>query len=230
MREKITSLQHPLVKHFVKLRTNASYRSEKNSVLVIGNTLVTEISKHHTPKELFTLERVTPAILKKVTALLSPEEMVAEFEMPKEQNLSPYSKLLVIDQVADPGNLGTLLRTALALGWEGVFFLPGSVDPFNDKVMRSSRAALFSLPFCIGTWEDLMTLSKGFTPWVADTSGTPLSDIKKTSKIMLIMSNETHGTSTRMAQWAEKVTIPIAKMESLNVATAGAILMYEMNL
>lgn len=226
MTEKISSLQHPLVKHFVKLRTSASYRLEQNSVLVMGKTLVNELSIHTKPKELFTPERVTAAIIKKVTALPSPEQMVAEFPMPPQQNLKKLSKVLVFDHLADPGNCGTLLRTALALGWEGVFFLPGCVDPFNDKVIRSSRAALFTLPYYLGTMDDLQAMSSGFTPIIADTEGTPLVKIQKPKKTMLILSNESHGVSSTMEKWGEKVTIPIAQMESLNVATAGAILMY----
>ena len=226
MTEKITSLQHPLVKHFVKLRKNASYREEHNSVLIIGNTLVKELSKHRKPKELFTLDRVTSTILKKVTSLPSPEEMVAEFEMPAPQKLETLSKLIIIDRIADPGNLGTILRTALALGWEGVFFLPGCVDPFNDKVIRSSRGALFTLPYYHGTQDELASMSISYTTLIADTFGTPLADIKKRKKTMLVLSNETHGACPTMDRLGDKVTIPIAKMESLNVASAASILMY----
>ncbi len=226
MPNKISSLLHPIVKHFVKLRDSALYRHEQDSVLLMGNRLVAEVMQKRAPKEVFTKERVTENILRKVSGLSTFNETIAEFPMPKQQSLDSFSKLLVIDHIADPGNLGTLLRTAVALGWEGVFILPNSVDPFNDKVMRSSRAALFSLPYKMGSFEDLNSLSIGFTPLIADLSGQNLQQIAKPQKPMLVLSNEAHGVSEKMKKWGTRITIPIANMESLNVAAAGAILMY----
>lgn len=64
-------------------------------------------------------------------------------------------RLLALDRVQDPGNMGTLMRSALAFGWDGVFLLPGCCDPFNEKAVRASRGAALRLPTCSGTLEDL---------------------------------------------------------------------------
>ncbi len=224
MNNKISSLHHPLVKHFVKLREKASYRKEQDSVLVMGDTLINELPVK--PKNVLTIENSSIEILKKISGLTSFSESIAEVGLPKPTSVGTVSSLLVIDQISDPGNLGTLLRTALALNWGGVFLLPNSVDPFNDKVMRASRAALFKLPWQQGSFEELQELVKRFTPLIADIKGTNLKEIGQPKHPLLVLSHEAHGVSDQMAQLGQKVTVPMANMESLNVAVAGSILMY----
>ncbi|MCH9608475.1 MAG: 23S rRNA (guanosine-2'-O-)-methyltransferase RlmB [Chlamydiales bacterium] len=192
----------------------------------MGNKIVQEVMEQTPPKALFTRENVTESILKKVTGLPAPEEMVAEFPMPQKSSVENLPSLLVLDEVSDPGNLGTLLRTALALSFGGAFFLNGCADPFNDKALRASRAALFKLPWNQGNFEDLLSISSGFTPLVADLEGAPLNTLERPTRPLLVLSNEARGPSDQMEHFGQKVTIPIANMESLNVATAGGILMY----
>lgn len=86
---------------------------------------------------------------------------VAEVDMPKFANLSDANttslqRLLVLERLQDPGNLGTLLRTAVALGWEACFLLPGCCDPFNDKALKAGRGAAFKLPIAKGNWDELL--------------------------------------------------------------------------
>lgn len=241
-KQTITSLQNPLVKHLVKLRQNPKYRLKENSVLISGFKLVREIAKSVSPKKIFVTEEtktdlpgeryiVSTSLLKKISGLPSPEPIAAEFPLPSPSNLETKAPLLVLDAINDPGNLGTVVRTALALDWKGVFFLSNCVDPFHEKVIRASRGALFSLPWMVGSWEVLTKLKekKQLVSYIADIQGTPCSELPPKKNILLILSNEAQGLSEKGAAFGEKITIPMkGEMESLNVAIAGAILMYEL--
>jgi len=233
---QITSLQHPLVKDLVKLRQERDFREQEKNVLIVGTKLVTELAKH-TPLKILITDRefpnlsatetflATPEILKKITGLQTPEGIAAVVSLPAPADLKNCNPLLILDGISDPGNVGTLLRTALGLGWKGVFLTPGSADPFNEKAIRAAKGATFRLPLRSGTWEELSLQDK--TVFVADLHGQPLEKAPKKEKIALILGNETHGPSAHAKKIGVPISIPMASaMESLNVASAGAILMY----
>lgn len=239
----ISSLQNETVKHLVKLRENKKYREEKKTVLISGIKLIKELSQQILPYKIFIESGYTPEstqaltyevsfeVLKKITGLPSPEPIAAEFPLPSSTQLKDLSPILVLDAIRDPGNLGTLIRTAVALGWGGVFFLPTCVDPFNEKVIRASRGALFYLPWRVGSWEEIRTLKneRGWPAYIADTTGKDLVTLSKQKNMFLVLSNEAHGAAHESSLFGEPITIPMAdKMESLNVASAGAILMYNL--
>jgi TrmH family RNA methyltransferase len=234
---QITSLQHPLVKHCVKLRTNRSYRSAEKKVLIVGENLVKELplltiyAVNNVPTGLKAEKSylVTDAIMKKITGLEHPEGIAAEVKMPKEASFENIQRLLVLDGVSDPGNMGTLIRTALALGWEGVYIIANSCDPFNDKALRAAKGATFRVPLCFGDWADLSRLiSKNkMTPLAADMNGIDIKNVNKSQGIALVLGNEARGISEEAEKLSTKVAIPMSgEMESLNVAVAGGILMY----
>ena len=213
---KITSLENPLVKHFIKLREKRSYREEHNSILVASEKLINELSQTVKPKKILT--EASEAVFRKITGQKSPSNIVAEFPLPTPSSLRSLNHVLVLDAVQDPGNLGTLLRTALALGWEGVLFLEGCSDPFNEKAFSASRGALFRLPFAFGGLDliDAPLL-------VASLDGVKPSYRKRCA---LVLGNEGSGSTVL----GEKVSISHkGDMESLNVAAAGSILMYALN-
>lgn len=229
--KKIDSLQHPLVKRWVKLRTERSYREETQSVLVVGKKIVNEISTKAIisttpgPKVDYL---VTEEILKKITGLHQPDGLAAEAVLPRPQLLLGLKSILILDQIADPGNLGTLLRTALALNWEGIIVTPNTVDLFNDKALRAAKGATFRLPYACMTHEEISDFLRknGITAFTADIEGEVLGRVPFKSPIALVLSNESKGPSHSIGQ---KITIPMSdKTESLNVASAGAILLYEM--
>lgn len=239
----IASIHNPLIKHVVRLRENRRYREEHGSVCVSGFKLVREIAALVAPQRVFVenledaipcseIYQVAPPIFKKITGLPSPEPIAALFPLPTACNLSALAPLLVLDAIQDPGNMGTLLRTALALGWGGVFFLPGCVDPLSDKVLRASRGALFRLPWQEGSLDELILLQAqaGLVPYVADLEGEILTALKPSKKSMLVLSNEGRGTGASFKEFGQKITIPMeGEMESLNVAIAGAIIMYHLS-
>lgn len=226
------------------MRRDKMARQEAKSLLISGETLIFELSQKIPIKSLITLEPapeipaekrflVTEAILKKITGLQNPAPFAAEVDLPAEQKIEKGQRVLILDQISDPGNLGTLIRTAHAFGWDGVIATPGTVDFFNDKALRASRGAIFHLPY---SWQTVDEIEKSVqkNQWelfLADTEGKPLDQISFSKPCALILSNEAKGA----LEWAEKkgtkITIPMYKgAESLNVATAGAILLYTMRI
>lgn len=243
MLKTISSVQHPLVKHFVRVRQNSDYRYEHNSIVVEGCKPIQEISRHLTPKVVMGYSEtfippslkasqtliVNEAIMKKISGMRSPEGLIAEFPMPPFAKFTATRRLLALDGVSDPGNMGALLRSALALGWDGAFILENSCDPFNEKAVRAARGATFRFPMQIGSWHDLANLVAKYKPTVllADAKGEDCRLINPTQHILLVVGNEAHGVSKPPFQDFQTVAVQMTgSMESLNVAVAGGILMF----
>ena len=239
--KEITSLQHPLVKRLVKLRQNRGYRYSEQSVVIEGIKMVREIGSQTTPHVIMTQDPslipeltenvilVTEQILKKISGTQNPEGIVAEVPMPSSANMQGLDYILALDGISDPGNMGTLLRTALALDWKGAFILEGCCDPFNDKAQRAAKGATFRLPIAFGNWTELQNLSQenGWQPYLADLEGESLETFQPPDKMLLVLGNEAHGASETAKMFCQKLTIPMSgQMESLNVSLAGGIIMY----
>lgn len=236
----LTSLYNPIVKHLVKLRQDRDYRYEQQSIVIEGLKSIEEnrpfIKKLFytqsmgfcpmgAPEEWF----VSDDVMKKISGMTSPEGILAEMKMPPFSSFAGVKYLMVLDGINDPGNLGTLLRTALALGWEGAFLLPNSCDPYNEKAIRAARGALFRLPLGKGNADDLSQViqKNNLVPLVADLKGDPPSKVPKGKGVLLVLCNEAHGVSPEVEKLCKKIAIPMpGEMESLNVAIAGGILMY----
>jgi TrmH family RNA methyltransferase len=147
---------------------------------------------------------------------------------------APGSVVLVLDAVQDPGNVGTILRTALALGGAGVIALKGSAELHNPKVMRGSMGALFRLPaFSASTGELMQWITdQEVELWVTDPAGEPVRTLagrRSAPPTALALGNEGAGVSPELAaRAARRVGIPLTPgAESLNVAVAAGILLYE---
>lgn len=235
---QITSLQHPLVKHWVSLKKDSAYRKESNTLLLIGEKIIQEfpfpikclISTEPTHLKAETTYLVTEEILHKIAGLGSFEGLLAEVHLPEPQNVDNKKIILILDQIQDPGNLGTLLRTALALGWDGVIATPGTVDFFNDKALRASQGAIFRLPYAYKTPEEIISWAntKQIPIWVGDADGPPIKEKTFHTPLALVLSNEGQGLSPWAKKIGKSISIPLHNnVESLNVAAAGAILLYE---
>lgn len=142
-------------------------------------------------------------------------------------------RLLILDGVQDPGNAGTILRTAAALGATATLALPGTVDLWNSKVVRSGMGAHFHHPCLSGTWDELAEFRerRGLELWAADVSGESIRSVAPVVRLGLIVGNEGSGLSSEARTRADRlVALPIAStVESLNVAVAAGILLYELN-
>ncbi len=235
----ITSLQHPVVKKLVKLREDRSFRHSLNTLLIVGNSVVQEVAKNRPIKTLISLQPLalkadekligSAAVIQKIIGHKTDDLIAAEVELPPPGDLDNCQRLVVLEGLGDPGNVGTIFRTALALGWYGVFVMHGSADPYNDKALRASRGAPLFLPWKEGSWEDLKAWisSRKAQVIVADTKGTELSEMKFSVPVCLILGHETRGPSATALKLGSPVTIPMKhEVESLNVSAAAAILLY----
>lgn len=191
---------------------------------------------------------VTESVMKKITGLDSVSASTVAAEVTQfhpadfeEWEPGQLQRLLVLERNQDPGNMGTLLRTALALGWQGAFLLQGCADPMNEKSLRASRAAPFRLPIAQGTIDEWLAICDrhGMVRLAADPhpaskdqrdqlAGTA-NGTESTSDppVCLVLGNEGQGLSEDVLRHCLPVAIPMpGEMESLNVAAAGAILMF----
>lgn len=139
-------------------------------------------------------------------------------------------RVLVLDAVQDPGNLGTLVRTAEALALGAVVTLPGTVDPWNPKAVRAAAGSSFRVPILAAAWEEARGrfAEEDVVVWAAEGAGTPFrrGDVAP-ARLALVLGNEGRGVSDAVvADAARRVSVPMAgRVESLNVAVAGAVLM-----
>jgi TrmH family RNA methyltransferase len=141
-------------------------------------------------------------------------------------------RLLVLDAVQDPGNVGTMLRTAAAFGVAATYALPGTVDLWNAKVVRSGMGAHYHHLCLSGTWDELDTFRRTHHVelWAAEASGVDVGGVEPPERLALVVGNEGSGLSTQSRTRANKlVALPISTaVESLNVAVATGILLYEL--
>ena len=182
------------------------------------------------------VERVGDADLASLAETETTQGVLVAAETPKRElsGLVPAATdlVLLLDAVQDPGNAGTLIRTAEALGCAGALALPGTVDVWNPKVVRAAAGSLFRLPVmeadvdALGTW----ARQHGVRILAGDMHGTAVDAIELRGPAALAVGNEGAGLSEAVAAIAStKVAIPIrGRAESLNVAVAAGILMYEL--
>ncbi len=141
-------------------------------------------------------------------------------------------RILVLDAIQDPGNAGTIVRTAAALNATATFSLPGTVDLWNAKVVRSGMGAHFHHPCLAGTWDefDAFRAAHSVTVWAADAKGDAIDAVARPARLALVVGNEGAGLSVESRSRADMlVSLPIAEStESLNVAVAAGILLYEL--
>ncbi len=224
-----------MAKHFLQLKKSRTYRDENQSVLIESSKLIKELNEKKLIRNIITsnpdlapknfsqdkLLIVPPSIIERITLLEKSEGIVAEVEKPKYQSLKDKKRIIAFDGIQDPGNLGTLLRSALAFGFDGALLINNTCDPFNDKALRAARGATFFIPMQQNHLEELAE----FDVLIADLEGQQPEKIELKEKCILVMGNEAHGPSKDLK--GTKITLPMHnRVESLNVAVAGSILMY----
>src|SRR5512143_53196 len=159
-----------------------------------------------------------------------PDRALADIAVPAAEPL----RLLILDGIQDPGNVGTIVRTAAAFGVSATISLPGTVDLWNAKVVRSAVGAQFHHSCLASTWDELDTFRRDrpFAIWAADASGEPIDGLQPPTRLALVVGNEGAGLSALSRSHADHlVALPLSAMvESLNVAVAAGILLYELRL
>jgi TrmH family RNA methyltransferase len=164
----------------------------------------------------------------------SPQGVLAIGEMPRTElaafQIPTTARFLILDAVQDPGNVGAILRTAAGLGVTATVSLPGTVDLWNAKVVRSAMGAQFHHLTFRSTWEDLdpFLAANNVAVWGADGAGAPPEATTPPARLALVMGNEGSGLRDDARRRCVKlVGLPISDaVESLNVAVAAGILLY----
>jgi len=256
----VASLQNPQIKYIRKLG-HRKFREKEQKFLVEGNLMVAEALRFNWPLGLLvytgewgasaagqTILRLAGeanlkclAVEKKVFDAIAstdtPQGVLAvacrkEEDLPTMLGRKP-SLLLLVDAVQDPGNFGTMIRSADAAGADGVLFTRGTVDLYNPKTLRATMGSVFHLPVLpvSGVEELLEQLSRAGLQLVAGDPGAKeiLADCDFTRPTVLAVGNEVRGCSEKILQRADRVVrIPMpGRAESLNAAMAAAIMLYE---
>lgn len=256
----IESLQNEQVKYVASLQRHKA-REEAHLFVVEGWRFVEEAVSRNAPiKKVFVcqehktlewqilqkrlcersipFEEVDKRVLRKMSATEEPQGILAVVRQTtytwEDLQIDKNSVLLILDGIQDPGNLGTILRTALASGVRYVCLTPGTVDLYNPKVLRSTMGAIFSLVLLPGHLpEDILGFcqDRGLSIFMGDIQGSSVYHTKLADgPLALVVGNEGNGPSLSFRRAdVQCITIPMAQdVESLNVAIATGILLYEM--
>ena len=239
MIKEIKSKQNELIKNIVKLSSH-SYRKETGKFKVDGFHMFEMAKESGYLLEVLTLKEikgldakinqyiVSEEIMEKISSSKSPQGIVSICKLIKEKDITS-NKVLYLDDVSDPGNLGTILRTAVAFGFNDVILSNNCCSIYNEKTLQSSQGAIFKLNIVNDI--KLSDLKKnGYQLLATEIKGSvSLDSIQKPDKFVLVLGNEAHGVSQEILDQSDKrIRINIDNIESLNVAIAGAIAMYKL--
>lgn len=235
MIKEITSKDNNKLKHAASLK-EAKYRKEYNEFLSEGKKSLDMALNAGNVKEIFTVKPiknipeditqylVKEDLLKKVSSVKNPEGIVFVCNIvnrkPKKLN-----KVVYLDHINDPGNMGTIMRTALAFDYDAIIVSEGSCDVYNEKVVAASKGAIFSLPILFG---DINEYREGRQVIVSalNEKAVDIKDVEKPKSFILVVGNEANGVTKEILDSADIVTkIEIKNIDSLNVAIATGILM-----
>lgn len=250
--DTITSTKNPVIQTLRSL-TTAKGRRESGCILVEGEVMVREaLSCGLEPRCALFTERtegisdireklhcaqykVKDSLLESVCDTVSPQGIAVSFTAPLPRPVKDLTgPVVILDGVQDPGNCGTIWRTADAAGFGGIIFGTGSVDPLSNKVQRSAMGSAFRLPFSLSHLpDDLDTLkARGYSVIVSSLSGSDIyaASLPEPGKCAVVIGNEAHGVSEDTICFADLlVKLPMrGRAESLNAAVAAGILMYEL--
>jgi TrmH family RNA methyltransferase len=250
----ITSRQNPKIKLIRKLNSGAKHRAKTGKYAVEGIRLLEEAQQSKVKPEWVIhtedldhragrlldnfkdqgtpCEVVAPGVLEGASDTKTPQGVLAVFPLTSVSIPVSTSLVVILDSLNDPGNLGTIMRTCLAAGVDGLLLSPGCVDPFSPKVLRAAMGAHFKLPFQVAGWDEIADLTKNLDLLLADMGdGTSLWETDLSTPIGVILGSEAHGPSEEARSLAKgSIHIPMdAAAESLNAAIAGAVLLFEVN-
>ena len=236
----ITSLNNERVKELVKLK-DKKYRDSNNLFFVEGKDIIYEAYKYNCLKELYVLDGVdvdidipvtyvSVDVMKKISDMESISEYYGVCYKKKETEIG--NRIIVLDGVQDPGNLGTIIRSAVAFNFDTVVLSKNTVDLYNPKVIRSTKGMLFNMNVIVRDIEEFLNNLDGYMIYGTDVvNGNNIRDIDISEKMILVIGNEGKGISDDVRRLCDKfIYIDMnANCESLNASVAASILMYEVN-
>ena len=235
----IKSCGNPLVKELSALK-DKKFRNLSGTFLVEGGKMVREcIASGLKVKRLILREDYAgeeydfPAVVlgvdafKAVCDAVTPQGIAAEVFLPQGALYPPKGSCLLLDGVSDPANVGAIIRTAVASGYEELY-LADCADPFSPKSVRASMSGVFYANLMRGTRQEILTALAGVPLIAADMDGENVFTFSSPQKFALCIGNEGNGLSKEVSSRAEyTVKIPMdSRTESLNAAVSAGILMY----
>lgn len=257
MMKKIESIQNRYVKNWTKLKTKKGRKIQQSYLLegwhLVKEALLAQIKlqvilvtadfkEQAELTKLINQEQqlilISPVIAEKISDTGHPQGIFAIAALEKSLAEIPAElagKWLLLDNVQDPGNIGTMVRTADAAGFSGVVFGRGTADLFQPKVVRSMQGSQFHIRLFTGNLSDWLTAfaQSGYPVWGTEVSAQALDyrQVKRTHNFALIMGNEGNGVDSQLLkQTTQNIYIPIyGQAESLNVAVAAGILMFQLS-
>lgn len=241
--KSITSRSNPLIKHLAQLQQK-KYRIEHGQFCAEGErTCATLIKSGLVPINIFvidamvsTAQTMVPAelitivpehVMEKISTSESPSGIVCQFAIPPKPHPSSLSSGIVLARIADPGNMGTLLRTTAALNLKSVVIIE-SVDPWNPKVIQASAGTIGMVSLFVWSWEELLQYKKDYRLYALVIAGGKHPSALDYHNALFVVGSEAHGIPAPwIAQCDDKVTLPMpGNTESLNAAVAGSIALY----
>lgn len=240
----INSINNEHIKELAKLNIK-KYREEKKLFLIEGYHLV-EMAKKYLVEILVTNEKDIPKwfdeskvslvndkIIEKLANTKTPEMIIGVCKYMNESK-TYGDKILLLDNLQDPGNIGTLIRSSLAFDIDTIVLGNKSVDIYNDKLIRSTQGAIFKINIVSRELKEVIEELKKDKVYVIGTSlkrAIPLNDVGKMNRYAILLGNEGNGVSEDLLKLTDiNVMIPMnKKIDSLNVGVAGGIIMFYMN-
>lgn len=247
----ITSSQNPKLKLVRALMGRARERREENAFVVEGVRLVEEAVNaewkfqyalyadglserggnllNRLKANDIEVDEVAGDLLQKLSDTETPQGILAVLEFTDLPFPDDPDFILIPDQIRDPGNLGTLLRSAAAAGVQAVLLPPETTDAFAPKVLRAGMGAHFRLPIRSLAWEEIKTRTTDMDVYIADMGGNSCWETDLRKPLALVIGGEAEGASDEAQRLANrKISIPMAaNVESLNAGVAGSVLMFE---
>lgn len=236
----ITSVNNEHIKEISKLKEK-KYRDSTGTFLIEGEHLLVEAYKSNLVKEVFVLEGnnididvpityVTSSVMKKMSTTDSIPSVLAVVNK-KEDNMIG-NKLLILEDIQDPGNLGTIIRSAMAFDIDTIVLSPNTVDLYNSKVIRSTQGMIFHINIVVRKLDNFIKNIKedGYKIYGTKVdNGKDIRNIDIPSKYALIIGNEGNGMSIEISNLCDEyLYIKMnKKTESLNAGVATSILLYE---
>lgn len=244
----ISSTSNHKIKYLIKLRDDVKTINQDKKIFIEGFNMVQEALERGIVEEVYVLDEkkfiidlksikafiINESIAKKVSSTKNSQGIFAICKF-KEQEIDTNKNILVLDDIQDPGNMGTLIRSALSFDFKNIIASPNSVNFFNDKVLRATQGMIFNINLKNTKLIGEITKLKSLGYVVFGTFITPNAkkinqiNLINYSKVILILGNEGNGISDEISKLID-VNINItmnSQVNSLNVGVAGSIIMHE---
>ena len=238
----LTSKNNPLIKETASLKDKKGrtqtglflvegvkmLREGLQSELEIERVFLSEEYADELPVDESKIVRVSQDVFHFLSDEKTPQGVLCRVKIPQTALAAPTAPCLILDGVADPGNMGAIIRTANAAGYKEIYLVDGCVDAYAPKSVRASMSGVFFTKLYAGSREEILSAVQGVPVIVADMQGESVFHFSAPEKFALVIGNEANGVSAEMRKAAKyTVKIPMEQtQESLNAAVSAGILMY----